>query len=70
MAFSSSTACDYSSTPTYERVNCALDSDLNWLPRGRMDKACALLAESLYGVGGTRFESVLRALIFLSVKHL
>ena len=43
MALSSSTACDYCSIPTDESVNCALDSDLNRVPRGRMDEACAML---------------------------
>ena len=39
--------------------------DWNQVPCGGMDKACVMLAKSLCGVGGTRFESVCRALIFL-----
>ena len=41
---------------------------MNWnqVPCGRMDKACAMLAKSLCGVGDTRFESVSRALTFLT----
>ena len=56
----------YCSKPTYERDNCALNLDLNRIPCCRVDKACAMLAETLCEVGGARFEFVSRAIFFTS----
>ena len=54
------------SISTYEKDHCALDMDWNRVPCGRMDKACAMLAKSLCGVGDVWFEYELRALTFLT----
>ena len=59
------------SISTYERGPCALDSDVipREVPRGLMDQAFAILAQSLCGIGGTRLECLPMALLSLSLSQ-